>query len=157
MKTKFATTVTLVMGGVLTGSVVSLYADSTPSPATTVDDIVYRHVVPVQQLPSDVTHGSIWAGGADEHALAGMAKIEALDAINTVNRESPGRIIELALEKENGYLVWEVTREDADGREVELAVDAGNGQILAADFDDRQDSIDKDDEDRDGDAARPAR
>ena len=102
-----------------------------------------------RQLPGEVQQGSIKVGEANEQAMAGMARLGALDAINIATKAAPGKVTELQLDEESGYLIWEVTELGQDGQEVQLKLDAGNGRLLAAEVGDHQeDRGDKDHEDR---------
>jgi hypothetical protein len=149
MKKLHATVIAVAVGGALTGSAVYAFADNAGSGSQPFEGIVVEDVVAVEQLPSEVQQGSIKVGEANEQAMAGMARLGALDAINIATKAAPGKLTELQLDEESGYLIWEVTELGQDGQEVQLKLDAGNGRLLAAEVGDHQeDRGDKDHEDR---------
>ena len=133
MKKLHATVIAVAVGGALTGSAVYAFADNAGSGSQPFEGIVVEDVVAVEQLPSEVQQGSIKVGEANELAMAGMARLGALDAINIATKAAPGKVTELG----------------QDGQEVQLKLDAGNGRLLAAEVGDHQeDRGDKDHEDR---------
>ena len=149
MNKLYATAIALAMGGALTGGTVYASADNAKSGSQASDGIVVEDVVLVGQLPAEVQRGSIEVGGANEQAMAGMAKLGALDAINIATKAAPGKVTELQLDQENGYLIWDVTEVAPDGQEVQLQLDAGNGRLLAAEVGDHKgDRDDNDHQDR---------
>ena len=149
MKKLHATVIALAMGGLLTGSAVYASADNAGSGSQPFGGIVVEDVVVAGQLPSEVQQGSIKVGEANEQAMAGLAKLGALDAINIATKAAPGKVTELQLDQENGYLIWDVTEVTPDGQEVQLKLDAGNGRLLAAEVGDHKgDRDDNDHEDR---------
>jgi uncharacterized membrane protein YkoI len=59
-----------------------------------------------------------------------MAKISMTEALNKAKAKYPGKPVEVELENEDGYLIYEVEIVGPDRTVMELAVDAGNGAIL---------------------------
>ncbi|WP_138467284.1 PepSY domain-containing protein [Poseidonocella sp. HB161398] len=53
-----------------------------------------------------------------------------------VEADTPGRVIEVELEEEDGRLVYEIELVTEDGRLAELEVAAGSGEILDRDYED---------------------
>lgn len=74
--------------------------------------------------------GSIPVTGKQTSDFADMAKISMMDALAKAQEKYPGKAIQVELEAENGYLVYQVEIIGADKSIMELAVDAGNGAIL---------------------------
>lgn len=147
MKKLQATVVALTMGSVLAGSGMYAFAGNTDNTdAKPFEGIVVEDIVVVEQLPTDVQSGSIKVGDANDQAMAQMARLGAFDALQIATKASPGKVVELQLDEENGFLIWEVTELTADGQELQLKLDAGDGRLLAAETGDQ----DEDHEDRDG-------
>ncbi|MCK7549662.1 PepSY domain-containing protein [Marinobacter koreensis] len=113
------------------------------------ESIVVEGIV-VDQLPTDVQSGSIKVGDANEQTMVNMAKLGAFDALQIATEANPGKVVELQLNEENDFLIWEVTQLTADGEEMQLKLDAGDGRLLAAESGDRDgDEVASDREDRD--------
>ena len=64
--------------------------------------------------------------------LPSLAKITWMDAMNTALKKTPGGILEVELEDEDGYLVFSVEVVTADKKIMEYCIDAGNGEILCS-------------------------
>jgi uncharacterized membrane protein YkoI len=62
--------------------------------------------------------------------LPDMAKISMSDALNKAQAKVPGKPVQVELENEDGYLIYEVEIVRPDKSVMELDVDAGNGAIL---------------------------
>ncbi len=71
--------------------------------------------------------------------MAGQARITASKAAKIATTALPGKVIEIKLDDENGYLIWEVEIIDANGHETQLKIDAGNGRLLVAESEDDED------------------
>ena len=141
------TMITLIVAGMLGGSIPVL-ADTTKDKPF--DGSVVENIVMLDQLPTEVQSGSIKVGDANEQTMADMAKLGAFDALQIATKANPGKVVELQLDEENGFLIWEVTEQTADGQELQLKLDAGNGRLLAAESGDQNgDKSDNDHEDRD--------
>ncbi len=69
-----------------------------------------------------------------------LAKITPHEAVKIALKQAKGGILEVELENEDGYLVWDVEVATEDGAIKEYAIDAGNGKILGV-------SVEEDDED----------
>jgi len=151
MKKLHATVVALTVGSVLAGSSIYAFAESAKNAeAKLFEGIVVEDIVVVDQLPTEVQSGSIKVGNANEQAMADMAKLGAFDALQIATKANPGKVVELQLDEENGFLIWEVTEQTADGQELQLKLDAGDGRLLAAEYGDHNgDEADDDHEDRD--------
>jgi len=61
--------------------------------------------------------------------LPGLAKIDYKKAIEAAMKKIPGQFLSLALEDDNGFLIYEVLLV-SKGEIMEIEVDAGNGAIL---------------------------
>ena len=103
--------------------------------------------VAMQNLPTEAHNGSIQMRGENEGAMAARARISAAEAARIATTVYPGKVVETQLGNENGWLIWEVTQQDAQGREIQLKLDAGNGNLLAAEFGDHEDGNYEDHED----------
>jgi hypothetical protein len=151
MKKLKTTVIALAMGSILAGSSINAFAESANTGSTSpFEGIVVEDVVVIQQLPTEVQSGSIKVGDVNEQEMAKMAKLGASDALKIANTAAPGKVVEMQLGAENGFLMWEVTEIAADGQEVQLKLDAGNGRLLAAETGDHNgDEADRDHEDQD--------
>jgi hypothetical protein len=74
--------------------------------------------------------GSIPIKGRQQTEYPALAKITSAQAIQTAKDSHPGQVISVALEKEDGFLVYSVKVLDAENIRHEIVVDAGNGKIL---------------------------
>lgn len=151
MKKFQASVIALTVGSALAGSGLYAFAENAKTAGSQpFEGIVVEDVVVVDQLPTEVQSGSIAVGKANEQAMAGMAKLGAFDALQIATKANPGKVVELQLDEENGFLIWEVTELIADEQELQLKLDAGNGRLLAAETGDHNgDEADDDHEDRD--------
>lgn len=77
--------------------------------------------------------GSIQINNKDEAQVAGMAKISMDSAMNEALKLVQGKVLQVELENENGYLVYGVKITKADNQIVDVKVDAGNGKIVKID------------------------
>ena len=76
--------------------------------------------------------------------LPSLAKISYQDAVKTALAETPGGVLEVELEDEDGYLVFCVEVVTGKGEVLEYVIDAGNGAVLEAE--EEEDKEDEDDE-----------
>ncbi|AKX94260.1 PepSY domain-containing protein [Neomoorella thermoacetica] len=76
---------------------------------------------------------------AESQALQARAKITADAAKSAALKAVPGTVKKVALDNENGNLVYSVEIQAASGS-IDVKVDAGNGQVLAQDQDSGQDN-----------------
>ena len=106
--------------------------------------LVVENVVVLDQLPTEVRSGSIRISNDAPVTLANQAGISAAAAGETALTALPGKIIEIKLDDENDFLVWEVEVVDSQGQITELMIDAGDGRLLAADQETEHDSEDED-------------
>ncbi|MGB5453696.1 MAG: PepSY domain-containing protein [Sedimenticolaceae bacterium] len=147
MKKLQATVIALTLGGVLAGSGMYAFAENAKkSDAKPFEGIVVEDVIVMEQLPTEVQSGSIKVGDANEQAMAKLAKLDAANALQIAAQAAPGKVIELQLDEENGFLIWEVTQMTPKGEELQLKLDAGDGRLLAAELGDA-DHNDADDRD----------
>jgi len=72
---------------------------------------------------------TISLNGVSKHEYANPAKILLQKAIETVEKNYEGKIIETALEKEDGFLVNEIELISAN-KKIEVILDAGTGSVL---------------------------
>ncbi len=150
MKKFKSTVIALTMGGVLAGSGIYAFADSKSADDRPFEGIVVEDIVVVEQVPTEVQIGSVKVGDANEKSMANMARISSSEALGIADMAAPGKVVELQLDEENGFLIWEVTKLTPDGQELQLKIDAGDGRLLAAESEDNNDDeADTENEDRD--------
>ncbi|MDW3688988.1 PepSY domain-containing protein [Cupriavidus sp. CV2] len=65
--------------------------------------------------------------------LASLAKIDATRAISAAQAKVPGAVLKVALDNENGNLVYSVKIKTASNEIKDVKVDAGNGAVLHVD------------------------
>jgi len=147
MKKLKKNTIALTMGSILAGSGIYAFAqDNKTLNVQPFEGLIVEDVVTLEQLPTEVQHGLFKVGDSNEQTMTKMAKLSALEAIQIATKAAPGKVVELQLDKENGFLIWEVSKIAEDGQEVQLKLDAGNGRLLAAETGDHHDEKDDDDE-----------
>lgn len=106
-------------------------------------------------LPDEVKSGSLRVPEAmeSEAELATLARINRQQAETAATAAQPGQVVKVKLDDEDGYLVWQIDVRHDQGS-TEIAVDAGNGEVLAAEAEEADDSAqqraDHDDEDEGG-------
>lgn len=83
-----------------------------------------------KSFASDKIVGSIAVNKHNKSSYPDLAKITLQDAIKIVSKDHPGKILEVALEREDGYLVYEVELITDQKVRKEIILDAGNGKIL---------------------------
>jgi uncharacterized iron-regulated membrane protein len=76
--------------------------------------------------------GSISVRGKTKADYPDLAKISLTDAVKKAEEKYPGKAVNVALKKEDGYLVYEVKVARADKTLMEVEVDAGTGAVLCA-------------------------
>lgn len=72
---------------------------------------------------------------AEAAALAALATVTEQEASRAATDAVPGTLTRIALDDEDGFVVWEADITRADGTRVEVLVDAGNASILAQQVD----------------------
>lgn len=75
-------------------------------------------------------HGSISVKSKSKSEYSSLAKISLQDAIAAASKGTTGKVIEAALDREDGFLVYEIEVLMPNQVKKEVLVDAGNGQIL---------------------------
>ena len=84
----------------------------------------------------EVAGGSITLDRQSEAELPALARITLDDAVKASLDRTPGAVLGIQLEDENGFLVYGVEIVPQDGTDVvKLSVDAGTGKILAMERD----------------------
>ena len=74
--------------------------------------------------------------GKQEAAQAGLAGITAQQAITAaVTSQNGGTVKQVALQNEDGFLVYDIELVSADQKVHDIKVDAGNGAILRSEVD----------------------
>lgn len=142
------TLIGLAVVGVLTGTTVSAQGGDMKSVGKPFEGVVVQDVVVIERLPTEVQSGSIRIRDRREQAMAGLAKVDAAEAIRIATTAFPGKVVETQLDEENGFLVWKVTELSSGGQEVQLKLDAGSGRLLAAEKGDGAGQMDRDHDDR---------
>lgn len=74
--------------------------------------------------------GTISTEGIASKYYSSIAKISVTEATARAQSEIQGKVLELALESEDGFLVYSVEIQTADKKKYEVLVDAGNGKVL---------------------------
>ena len=74
-----------------------------------------------------------------------LAKISLQDAVGFATKAHPGKVTEVVLEREDGFLVYEIEITDQNQKHKKVLIDAGTGKVLAAKA--RTSKHDDDDED----------
>lgn len=95
--------------------------------------------------------GSISLKGKSNPDYSELAKISLQDAIAAAIKSTPGKVTEAALDKEDGFLVYEIEMTMPDQNRKELLIDAGDGKILLVKEKNKKKSEDDDDEEEDDD------
>jgi len=74
--------------------------------------------------------GTIAVSKKDKKKYPDLAKVSFQQVLDIVSKKSPGKIIEVALEEEDGYLVYEVELITPEHTKKEIYLDAGDGTVL---------------------------
>ncbi len=74
--------------------------------------------------------GSIPLKGIPKREYATLAKLTIQEAMTKANQAVPGKIIEIVLEEEEGFLIYEAEVVRADQSHDEVIIDAGSGAVL---------------------------
>lgn len=74
--------------------------------------------------------GTIAVSKKDKKKYPDLAKVSFQQALDIVSKKSTGKIVEIALEEERGYLVYEVELVTPEHTKTELYLDAGDGSVL---------------------------
>lgn len=75
-------------------------------------------------------HGSIAIQGKSKAEYSTLAKISIQDAIAIATKAAEGKVIEAALDREDGFLVYEIEVLMPHQIKKELLIDAGDGKVL---------------------------
>ena len=70
------------------------------------------------------------AAEPEDRSQLAQAKITMAEAITTAQEQGNGQISEVALDEENGTIVWKVEVTSTDGRRSEVLVDAASGETI---------------------------
>lgn len=81
-------------------------------------------------------HGTIPVKGKSKKDDSTLAKISLQDAIASAQKEVNGKVVEATLDREDGYLVYEIDIALADQSHKEMLIDAGDGRVLKVKTDD---------------------
>jgi len=85
-------------------------------------------------LLADMKAGSIKLGlFDDEESAYSLVKIPMEQVLKIALDKTPGQIVSAKLEKDDGYLVYEVKVVDKSNEEVEFDIDPVTGEILDVD------------------------
>jgi uncharacterized membrane protein YkoI len=74
--------------------------------------------------------GTIAVSKKDKKKYPDLAKISFQQVLEKITKDHPGKIVEVALEEEDGYLVYEVELISPEKTKKEIILDAGNGEVL---------------------------
>jgi len=74
--------------------------------------------------------GTIPLKGVHKREYSALAKLTIQEAMTKANQAVPGKIIEIILEEEEGFLIYEAEVVRADQSHDEVVIDAGSGAVL---------------------------
>lgn len=74
--------------------------------------------------------GTIAVSKNDKKKYPDLAKISFSQVLEIITKSHPGKIVEVALEEEDGFLVYEVELITSEHTKKEIYLDAGNGSVL---------------------------
>lgn len=74
--------------------------------------------------------GSIQLKGKETHEYTTLAKISLQEAMVRASAVVPGKFVEIVLEEEDGFLIYEAEIVTPDNTRKEIVIDAGNGAVL---------------------------
>ena len=101
-------------------------------------------ILAVPTLAKPKIEGSIPLKGKSKSEYSSLAKISLQEATAIALKQVPGKIVEAALEKEDGFLVYEVDVLTESRDKKEFLIDAGTGKVLLI-----KDPTSKDDDEND--------
>jgi len=81
---------------------------------------------------NEVKAGSILTTNHSESEFPNLSIISYARAVETALRAVNGKLLDIGLEDDNGFLVWEVEIVGPGGMENVVKIDAGDGRVLAA-------------------------
>lgn len=81
-------------------------------------------------IKEETFKGTIPVQKENKIQLAELARISIQEAMAKSSKAVPGKIIEIVLEKENGFLIYEAEIVAADKSRKEVVLDAGTGEVL---------------------------
>ena len=90
-----------------------------------------------------IKDGSIIIEAEDEAAFFDLSEITFLEAMESAIGEVPGKVLEVELQEESGFLVYEVEIVNDSYEVTEVYVDAGNGDILGLEVEDEAEVCEK--------------
>lgn len=132
-------------------------ATETVADETSVDDSATDTSAEETAAQETSTQGSPDGGSADDDsALAAAATVTEAEAEAAALAAEAGTVDYIALDEEDGFVVWEVEVRTAEGSMVDLLVDAGDASILEQEADRDDDDNDSDRDDIVGSIAVPA-
>lgn len=70
------------------------------------------------------------AAEPEDRSQLAQAKITMAEAMKTAQQQASGHISEVALDEENGTIVWKVEVTSTDGQRSEILVDAVSGEMV---------------------------
>ena len=84
----------------------------------------------ISQAKETKLQGTIPVTKENQSEYTQLAKLSIQDAMVKSNKAVPGKIIEIVLEEEDGFLIYEAEIVGADKSTKEVVVDAGTGAVL---------------------------
>ena len=93
--------------------------------------------------------GSVPVSGKKRGEYPAMAKLSLQDAVATAVKTTAGTVTEAALDKENGFLVYEIDVVMPDQSRKELLIDAGDGKVLLTKEQHKRSPADEEEDDED--------
>jgi uncharacterized membrane protein YkoI len=94
-------------------------------------------ILKAEEPKETAIHGTIQLPnkGNQEAAQARLSKLTVQQAINAAVSRQSGTVLRVELQKEDGFLVYNVGLVSSDKKVHEIKVDAGDGSILRIDVD----------------------
>lgn len=89
-----------------------------------------------ENFGNEVRSGTILTANHSESEFPYLSRISYVRAIETALRAVNGKLLDIGLEDENGFLVWEVDIVGPRGMANSVKIDAGDGRLLASGRDD---------------------
>ena len=87
-------------------------------------------ILPSARVLADDFTGSIKVGIGKGDEYPNLAKVSLEEAVKAALTKVPGKAVKAELDREDGYLIYEVKIVSPDKKEHEVMVDAGTKEIL---------------------------
>jgi len=124
---------TLVGSGIVMALLCTLSVPLYASDMDEKDSHALQNISTLKGISESVENGSIKVDEDEisESQMAGLAKVKIDGAINIAQKTVDGKVIQVKLDDEEGFLIWDVEVLRPSNGIVDLKIDAGNGALLA--------------------------